>query len=306
MPSTAAQDEFNALFHRTGRSSPSQPHPEDLHSEGEHSSHEPSSSSNPGRALRDTARQGDSSDSDIPDSSSNMRSRYFIPTNTSRANTGPKGVIADAQAFRQAKQMHMSSLKLGNGSVVSHEQPAEHPSNTTWLLDEDRETDEEDEFLDSWRQSRLRELSRVQGRVTQASSRNARTRVPARYGSMQTVDAVGYLDAVEQTPSDHVVLVFIYDGEASLHYLIKKLVLMKLQSEVSEITEQCVWDLAKAYPSVRVVKLHYKEAQMEPAGVPAILAYRAGEKFAGLIPVLDEIPEEEELSTETLAAALRR
>jgi hypothetical protein len=45
---------------------------------------------------------------------------------------------------------------------------------------------------------------------------------------------------------------------------------------------------------------------MEPAGVPAIIAYRGGDKFAGLIPVLDEIPDEEDLSPESLESALKR
>ena len=45
---------------------------------------------------------------------------------------------------------------------------------------------------------------------------------------------------------------------------------------------------------------------MEPAGVPALLAYRGGDKFAGLVPVLDEIPDEDELSAESLAAAMTR
>jgi hypothetical protein len=79
-----------------------------------------------------------------------------------------------------------------------------------------------------------------------------------------------------------------------------------LQSEVSAITEQSVADLAKAYPNTRFVKLHYLEAQMEPAGVPALLAYRGGDKFAGLVPVLDEIPEEEDLDADALERALKR
>jgi len=57
---------------------------------------------------------------------------------------------------------------------------------------------------------------------------------------------------------------------------------------------------------VRFVKLHYAEAEIEPAGVPALLAYRGGDKFAGLVPLLDEIPDEEELSGDSLAAALKR
>jgi hypothetical protein len=72
------------------------------------------------------------------------------------------------------------------------------------------------------------------------------------------------------------------------------------------LTEWAVGDVARKYSNVRFVKLHYTEAEMEPAGVPALLAYRGGDKFAGLVPLLDEIPDEDELSAESLAAALKR
>lgn len=45
---------------------------------------------------------------------------------------------------------------------------------------------------------------------------------------------------------------------------------------------------------------------MEVAGVPAILAYRGGDKFAGLVPVVDEIPEDQELSSKSLAMVLEK
>jgi len=45
---------------------------------------------------------------------------------------------------------------------------------------------------------------------------------------------------------------------------------------------------------------------MEPAGVPALLAYRAGDKFAGLVPVMDEMPDDADLSSLTLESVLRR
>jgi hypothetical protein len=78
------------------------------------------------------------------------------------------------------------------------------------------------------------------------------------------------------------------------------------QSEVSRLIEWCVSEVAREYKGVRFVKLHYAEAEMEPAGVPAILAYRGGDKFAGLVPVLDEIPDDDELTSESLVAALKR
>lgn len=40
--------------------------------------------------------------------------------------------------------------------------------------------------------------------------------------------------------------------------------------------------------------------------MPAILAYRGGDKFAGLVPVVDEIPEDQELSAKSLAMVLEK
>ena len=45
---------------------------------------------------------------------------------------------------------------------------------------------------------------------------------------------------------------------------------------------------------------------MEPAGVPALLAYRGGDKFAGLVPVIQEIPDDADLSASTLEMVMRR
>lgn len=54
------------------------------------------------------------------------------------------------------------------------------------------------------------------------------------------------------------------------------------------------------------MKLHYEEAHMEPAGVPAIVAYRGGDKFAALVPVIDEIPDDAEMSALTLETVMKR
>jgi hypothetical protein len=64
--------------------------------------------------------------------------------------------------------------------------------------------------------------------------------------------------------------------------------------------------MAPQHPATRFVKLHYLEAEFEPAGLPALLAYRDGNKFAGFIPVSDEIPDHEELSAKSLTALLQR
>jgi hypothetical protein len=45
---------------------------------------------------------------------------------------------------------------------------------------------------------------------------------------------------------------------------------------------------------------------MEPAGVPALIAYRGGEKFGGLVPIMEEMPDDAELSSLTLEAVMLR
>ena len=70
--------------------------------------------------------------------------------------------------------------------------------------------------------------------------------------------------------------------------------------------EQCMHEVAKRNDTTRFVKLHYEDAEMENAGVPAVLAYKNGDKFAGLVPVLDELPEDSELSAVALETAFRR
>ena len=81
---------------------------------------------------------------------------------------------------------------------------------------------------------------------------------------------------------------------------------MVWQSHVSASIEDCIRTLAQRHLNVRFIKLHFEDAEMEPAGVPAILAYRGGEKFADLVPVIQEIPDDAELSASTLENVLRR
>jgi hypothetical protein len=64
--------------------------------------------------------------------------------------------------------------------------------------------------------------------------------------------------------------------------------------------------LAGKHQDTRFIKLHFEDAQMEPAGVPALLAYRNGEKFAGLIPIIDELPDDADLSSTVIEAVLQR
>lgn len=98
------------------------------------------------------------------------------------------------------------------------------------------------------------------------------------------------MDAVEKSPAGTVVVVYIYDD----------------MSHVSQMIEDCVRTLAQKHSSVRFVRLHYQDAEMEPAGVPALLAYRGGDKFAGLVPIMEEMPDDADLSSLTLEVVLQK
>jgi hypothetical protein len=280
MASTAAQEEFNQLFESSLAAGKA--HPEDEatltpeHSDSEHND-DP------------TAHKFYEKDEDVGDdvAASKMRSAYYIPKLRSEANTGPKGVIADAQAFEQAKRQHRFSFGR-KGRKTSPIPPAAVVPRAYRNEDFEKSSEEEDDdgFMARWRQRRLQELTNKRfGRGPSPNSGNKRV-----WGSLVRVDAEGYLDAIEQAPASTVVVVFIYDS----------------QSEISHMVEDCVREIAKAYTTVRFVKLQYEEAEMEVAGVPAILAYKGGDKFAGLVPVVDEIPEDEELSARSLATVLER
>jgi hypothetical protein len=131
-----------------------------------------------------------------------MRSNYYMPSMRSEANTGPKGVIADAQAFEQAKKAAKRfTWKRGASPTPQHSATAWHDK------DASSEDDGDDSFMKEWRAARLRELHNVGQRI------RSRTNSPSRkiYGGFPLVDAEGYLDAVDKSTSDTVVVVYIYN-----------------------------------------------------------------------------------------------
>ena len=78
------------------------------------------------------------------------------------------------------------------------------------------------------------------------------------------------------------------------------------QSSLSHEVETYMTALARKYEYTRFIRLAYDEAEMDAAGVPAVLAYKNGELFANLVSVVDEIPAERELSASSLEAVLQR
>jgi hypothetical protein len=65
-------------------------------------------------------------------------------------------------------------------------------------------------------------------------------------------------------------------------------------------------EVAKRNDTVRFVKMHNDEAEIEDTGVPAVLAYKGGDKFADLVPLIDALPDDSELSAVSLETVLRQ
>ena len=198
--STAAQDEFNALY-SNNTTSKLNGHPED--------SYRSDSSDNDSTTLGGDEKSRSSASSPV------MPTATYLPTTTQfDANTGPKGVIADARSFETAKKrsfrqtLYQFSSGLTNGGSPNKKW-REHSKSPSPDLSTD---DEDDEFMRRWRANRIDELASMNQDIrTRRQSPSQRT-----YGSLVTVDPSGYLDAVEKVPAYTTVVVLIYDDQVSL------------------------------------------------------------------------------------------
>jgi hypothetical protein len=65
-------------------------------------------------------------------------------------------------------------------------------------------------------------------------------------------------------------------------------------------------DVARRNDTTRFVKLDNVEAQMPEEGLPAVLAYKRGDKIAGLVPLLDELADDDELTPVSLETCFRQ
>lgn len=277
MTTSAAQDEFNDLIARNEvRNSK---HPEDRHDNDSDLS-EPESAG----AADDYREKIDTDDElDIP---RDMRSNnYYMPAIRSEANTGPKGVIADAQAFEQARKQARRFTWKKNSPPAQYTVSVWHDDNKPASTSDD---DSDDSFMRQWREARLKELQNVGERI------RSRTNSPSRriYGNMPLVDGEGYLDAVDKTSSATTVVVFIYNSDPD--------------AEVSQEFEATMREVAKRNDTVRFIKMHNDIAEIEDAGVPAVLAYKGGEKIADLVPLWKALPDDSELSAVSLETVFRQ
>lgn len=133
--------------------------------------------------------------------------------------TGVKGVIADARNYEHARKTSLMNRVrtvrhsvFGLGQVSNGSRPLDKKSEPSSEEEDDDDDEDEESFLAQWRESRRRELE--DDARPGASLHTRRTSPSVRiYGRFDTVDALGYLDAIEKVGRETVVLVFVYDDE---------------------------------------------------------------------------------------------
>lgn len=198
----AAQDEFDALY--SGQDKSLNIHPEDISL---------SSSDNESTMPHSTYHEDEPMLSATHLTPSAL---YHIPSTTSfTANTGPKGVIADARSFDSARKRSfrqtLHAFSSGQSPpLFGRNKPAGRDfSREKSVSSETSAEDDDDDFMRVWRENRLEELSNISSELrTRRHSPSQR-----KYGSLVAVDPAGYLDAVEKVPADTIVVVLIYDDE---------------------------------------------------------------------------------------------
>jgi len=207
--SSAAQDEVDALF--ANQRSRTTTHPEDARHSSDNSS-----------AGSDTETRSPvySSDEEKPRTASMPSAVYQLPTNTIfDANTGPKGVIADAKSFDRARKRTFRQTLTAfshnlSGTVFGEKQKVSSPNRSRGgsSSPELSADDDDAEFMRVWRQKRMDEMQQTTGHDHRTRRLSPSKR---RYGSVVTVDTLGYLDAVERVAAETVVVVMVYDDRVS-------------------------------------------------------------------------------------------
>jgi hypothetical protein len=201
---TPAQEEFQAILDKASRGgAPSDRHPEDANGGAEEVDEADEEARYRERQMEEAMR--------LPSGGGGGRLNLPPPSFDSGRTTGVKGVIADARSFEQARRE--GSRKVGGKEGrVNGNGGEEEELDTLDALEED------EEFLEKWREERRKELERDGSDI-----RNRRTSPSVRrYGRFDEVDALGYLDAIEKVGRETVVVVFVYDIEVCIPLLLSR------------------------------------------------------------------------------------
>lgn len=278
---TAAQEEFDSILDRASASEKTFYHPSDSQDythDREHHDKEEEDEYNAKR-INDAMRMPSFASGPVL----NLPHKDFDSGRT----TGVKGVIADARSYEEARKAGNWRRKLSPSRNTSTSRADKRASTISFLNDDgEGSADEDEEFLERWREQRRRELEREGNDIrTRRTSPSVR-----RYGRLDEVDALGYLDAIEKVTRETVVVVFVYDADC----------------EVSQLVSSALMPLVQKHPFIHFVRVPYQDIEFDSAGTPAILAYKnQGDLFANLTYVVDQIPDDGTFDSKALEAIFR-
>lgn len=213
---TPAQEEFQQILDKQSAGARRIAHPEDSqHNYDEDSEQDEEAEFQQKRVEREMAYDG----SALAGSCGSSRLNLPPPDFDQGRTTGVKGVIADARSFESARSGHRSSKSTSQGGSAGQSRLNGTESEKKEMLrshdDEEDQLEDDEEFLEQWREERKRELEAQVGREGN-DIRNRRTAPSSRrYGRFDEVDALGYLDAIEKVGKETVVCVLVYDVDVS-------------------------------------------------------------------------------------------
>lgn len=201
---SSAQEEFNTLYDEQAREVHNK-HPEDQNSDD--------------GSILQSSNEDEKTLASTP-CITMPSGNYHVPGSTNfNANTGPKGVIADARSFEIAKKRSfrqtLHALSNGTSPPVfgKGNKPGFNFSEEKSPSPDVSADDEDDNFMQRWRQNRLEELANG-GKDLRIRRQSPSKR---KYGTLVAVDPSGYLDAVEKVSADTTVIVLIYDDQVVFH-----------------------------------------------------------------------------------------
>lgn len=239
---TPAQEEFADFLSKNEHDNDSRVHPEDRHSAAREASHASEDEDDRYRnsqidaAMRvpalDRVPGGPGMDIKLPPAS----------FDTGRT-TGVKGVIADARSYENARRNKWKErVRAARRTVFGADNLnfGSQRNDRSSGADSEGSADDQDEerFLQQWRESRRREL---EDESRNGSIRNRRTSPSLRmFGRLDDVDALGYLDAIEKVGRETVVVVFVYDNEVSISLLFQTTKIGRFSHKDGSSTDRCV------------------------------------------------------------------
>jgi hypothetical protein len=198
---SAAQDEVDALF--ANQVEKFDRHPEDVAQSPSDRSEQSSDVENSpqfenGESLTRRSRPRRLATGTSP------RAGHSTPTPDPKASLPTRGPSNELGSFPFVKTPAPTPATVSPPRSLSPRPRSKLPTSVAReRQSEESRPEDDDGFMRSWRQHRINELQDPRVRRTSPSQRT--------YGSLEAVDAVGYLDAIEKVSADTVVVVCIYD-----------------------------------------------------------------------------------------------